>query len=506
MSASPDSNMYGQIAAALDKRPDAVAIEAEDSQRFRFREVDQWSARFANALVGLGLRPGDRVAAQVDKTPQSLLLYLACLRAGLIYVPLNTAYQSGELEHFLSDAEPSVIVGQPQAEPRLRRLAAVNSRIPILNLDENGAGSCTELAAGSDPGFDAAPVNADDVAAIIYTSGTTGRSKGAMVTHRNLISNTRALVSAWSFSEQDVLLHTLPIFHVHGLFVANHCALLSGAKILWRRRFEAEAVARDLLRATVFMGVPTYYVRLLAESSFGRAQCGRMRLFVSGSAPLLAETFKAFEARTGHRILERYGMSEAGMITSNPLKGERRPGTVGLPLPGVSVRVADERNQPLSTGAVGAIQIKGENVFRGYWRLPARTREEFTADGWFRSGDLGAFDADGYLSIVGRARDLIITGGYNVYPKEVELALDQLPGVRESAVIGVPHPDFGEAVTAVVVAAPDAALDEASIMSALRARLANYKVPKRVHIVEELPRNAMGMVQKNLLRGRYNGT
>jgi malonyl-CoA/methylmalonyl-CoA synthetase len=498
--------MYCEIAAAIENRPDATAIDSDEGRQFRFRDVDEWSARYANLLIELGMRRGDRVAVQVEKTPQALFLYLACLRSGLIYVPLNTAYKSGELRHFLADAEPAVVVGLPQAEAQLAKLAAETSGARVLTLDENGSGSCAQLAASCDARFDTAQTAEDDVAVIIYTSGTTGRSKGAMVTHRNLVSNARSLVSAWEFSERDVLLHTLPIFHVHGLFVANHCALTSGAKLLWRRRFDPQAVMRDLPRATVFMGVPTYYTRLLAQPDFGHSQCRGMRLFVSGSAPLLPETFREFESRTGQRIVERYGMSEAGMISSNPLRAERRPGTVGSPLPGVSVRIADERDQPLAAGKVGAIQLRGDNVFSGYWRMPERTRDEFTADGWFRTGDLGTFDADGYLSIVGRARDLIISGGYNVYPKEVELALDELPGVQEAAVIGVPHADFGEAVTAIVVAAKGAALDEAAIISALRSRLANYKLPKRVHIVEELPRNAMGKVQKNLLRGRYGGS
>jgi malonyl-CoA/methylmalonyl-CoA synthetase len=497
--------MYREIAAVVTRQPDAVAIEADDGVCYRFREVDEQSARYAAFLHGCGLRPGERVAVQAEKTPQSLLLYLACLRAGLIYVPLNTAYQAGELEHFLRDAAPGLVVGSPQREASLRALVAATCDARVLTLDAEGAGSFPELAARASPEFTAVE-SADDVAALIYTSGTTGRSKGAMVTHRNLVSNARALISAWGFSPQDVLLHTLPIFHVHGLFVANHCALASGARLLWRRRFEPPAVLRDLNRASVFMGVPTYYTRLLAQAGFGAEHCRNVRLFVSGSAPLLADTFRAFEARTGLRILERYGMSEAGMIASNPLRGERRPGTVGMPLPGVSVRVADERDRPVATGEVGAIQVRGENVFKGYWKMPEKTREEFTADGWFRTGDLGAFDAQGYLSIVGRAKDLIISGGYNVYPKEVELALDQLPGVQESAVIGVPDADFGEAVTAVIVPARNTAPSEAEIIAALRPQLANYKLPKRVHMVAELPRNAMGKVQKNLLRERYRGT
>jgi malonyl-CoA/methylmalonyl-CoA synthetase len=337
----------------------------------------------------------------------------------------------------------------------------------------------------------------------LYTSGTTGRSKGAMVTHRNLLSNARVLVDYWGFGERDVLLHALPVFHIHGLFVANHCALLSGARLLWHRKFDAALVLRDLPRATVMMGVPTFYTRLLAQPKFDREVCRNMRLFISGSAPLLLETFQDFQKRSGQTILERYGMSEAGMICSNPLNAERRGGTVGFSLPGVSARIADEKDRQLPDGEVGGIQIKGENLFAGYWRMPEKTREEFTADGYFRTGDVGTFDADGYLSIVGRAKDLIICGGYNVYPKEIELALDVLPGVTESAVIGVPHPDFGEAVAAVVVPKKGSKLDPVALIAELKKNFANYKVPKQIHLVEELPRNAMGKVQKALLRERY---
>ncbi|HZP91681.1 MAG TPA: malonyl-CoA synthase [Burkholderiales bacterium] len=497
-----NANMYSLIETAVGERPDAVAIETDRGERFTFRDVDAWTARYANVLVKAGLARGDRVAAQLDKSPASLFLYLACLRAGTVYLPLNTAYQRSELEYFLGDAEPELIVAAARREALLRELAERTTRAPVLTLDESG-GEFAERAARCATQFDTARLAPEDLAAIIYTSGTTGRSKGAMVTHGNLASNAQALVSIWGFSERDVLLHALPIFHVHGLFVANHCALVSGAKMLWHRRFEPRAILQALPQATVFMGVPTYYTRLLAEPDFGRAQCDGMRLFVSGSAPLLAETFREFESRTGMRILERYGMSEAGMIASNPLLGERRAGAVGFPLPGVSVRVADAQDRALAAGETGAIQIKGDNVFSGYWRRPEKTREEFTADGWFRTGDLGMFDADGYLYIVGRAKDLIISGGYNVYPKEIELAIDRLPGVAESAVIGLADPDFGEAVTAVVVPKPGAGLEGAVILAALKSQLANYKVPKRVYFVEELPRNAMGKIQKNLLRERF---
>ncbi len=495
--------MYLEVARAVADGPDRVAIETEDGVLFTYGELDRTVARTVIALFEAGLQPGDRVAAQVHKSVASLFVYLACLRAGLVYLPLNTAYQSSELDYFLRDAEPGLILVEPENADAITALSNGSVGAPVMTLGEIEQRGLAKRVARASAKFDTRRCNASDLAAIIYTSGTTGRSKGAMVTHGNLMSNARSLTQVWQFSSDDVLLHALPIFHVHGLFVANHCALTSGARILWNNRFNAQAVVRQLETATVFMGVPTYYTRLLAESGLSRESCKGMRMFISGSAPLLAETHSEFERRTGHRILERYGMSEAGMITSNPYHGERRAGTVGLPLPGVEVRVVDEADQALAEGQKGAIQVKGENVFSGYWRMPEKTKQEFTDDGWFRTGDIGVFDTDGYLSIVGRAKDLIITGGYNVYPKEIELALDELPQVAESAVIGVPHDDFGEAVTAVVVGKPGAKADEEKIIAALKSKLAGYKVPKRVYFVDALPRNAMGKVQKNLLRERF---
>ncbi len=495
--------MYLEVARAAADGPDRVAIETEDGVLFTYGELDRTVARTVIALFEAGLQPGDRVAAQVHKSVASLFVYLACLRAGLVYLPLNTAYQSSELDYFLRDAEPGLILVEPENADAITALSNGSVGAPVMTLGEIEQRGLAKRVARASAKFDTRRCNASDLAAIIYTSGTTGRSKGAMVTHGNLVSNARSLTQVWQFSSDDVLLHALPIFHVHGLFVANHCALTSGARILWNNRFNAQAVVRQLETATVFMGVPTYYTRLLAESGLSRESCKGMRMFISGSAPLLAETHSEFERRTGHRILERYGMSEAGMITSNPYHGERRAGTVGLPLPGVEVRVVDEADQALAEGQKGAIQVKGENVFSGYWRMPEKTKQEFTDDGWFRTGDIGVFDTDGYLSIVGRAKDLIITGGYNVYPKEIELALDELPQVAESAVIGVPHDDFGEAVTAVVVGKPGAKADEERIIATLKSKLAGYKVPKRVYFVDALPRNAMGKVQKNLLRERF---
>lgn len=495
-----DTNLYSHIERGTPSDPERPVLEADSGRTYSWRDLHSETGRYAGLLAALNTQPGDRVAVQVDKSPTALFLYLACLRRGLVYLPLNTAYQRNELTYFISDAQPSVVVCRPESATEIGSIAA---RAQQFTLDQDGHGTLEEAARRARPATETIAVGADDLAAIIYTSGTTGRSKGAMVSHRNLISNARVLVDYWGFTGADVLLHALPIFHVHGLFVASHCALLSGARMIWHRKFDVQAALHAIPRATVFMGVPTFYTRLLGEPAFDRSLCSQMRLFVSGSAPLLIETFQQFETRIGQRILERYGMSEAGMITSNPLHGERKGGTVGLPLPGVIVRVADERDRPLPAGDVGAIQIRGDNVFQGYWRMPEKTREEFTAAGFFRTGDIGTFDADGYLSIVGRAKDLIITGGYNVYPKEIELVIDALPGVAESAVIGLPHPDFGEAVTAVVVPREGAQVSPEGILAALKREVANYKVPKRVIVVANLPRNAMGKVQKNVLRQQY---
>ena len=478
-----------------------------DGRVWTYTDVERASGRIANLLVALGLRPGDRVAAQVEKTPEALLLYLATLRAGMVFLPLNPAYQRHEIEFFLSDAEPGLVVCRPQNRLLVAEMAARAGVAHVLELDDDGRGTLIAAAAPHADDFACVPRKPDDLAAILYTSGTTGRSKGAMLSHRNLAVNAEVLHAYWRFEPGDVLLHMLPIFHVHGLFIACHCALLNGSAMLFEPRFDARRALALLPQATVFMGVPTYYVRLLNEPGFTRASCGHMRLFVSGSAPLLQETFDAFCDRTGHTILERYGMTEGGMFSSNPYSGERRGGTVGFPLPGMQIRIADAAGQPIQPGAVGHIQVQGENVFMGYWRMPDKTREEFTDDGFFKTGDMGRFDRDGYLGIVGRSKDLIISGGLNVYPKEIEELIDALPGVAESAVIGLPHPDFGEAVNAVVVRRNDtsgAGLTESGIILALKSELANFKIPKRVFFVDALPRNAMGKVQKNLLRNQCN--
>ncbi|HLS86690.1 MAG TPA: malonyl-CoA synthase [Burkholderiales bacterium] len=485
-----NKNLYALLSARFAPARDAVCLELEDGSVFTYADVDRESARFANLLRSRGLRPGDRVAAQLEKSAQAVFLYLGCLRAGFAYLPLNTAYREGEISYFVADAEPAAAFCSPAARDWF---SGVPNR---LELDQ---------AKDQPDTFETAQRSDGDLACIVYTSGTTGRSKGAMVTHGNLWSNAQALHAYWKFVPGDVLLHCLPLFHVHGLFVALHTALLNASRIVFQSKFDAATVVRTLPRCSVFMGVPTYYVRLLAEPSFDRAACERMRLFVSGSAPLLADTFSQFRSRTGHDILERYGMTETGMNTSNPYDGERRAGTVGFPLPGIEVRVADAEDRPLPPGEVGGIQVRGPNVMAGYWKLAARRSEDFTADGYFRTGDLGTFDADGYLSIVGRAKDLVISGGYNVYPKEIEMLLDELPGVVESAAFGVPHPDFGEAVTVAIVPEPGAQLSERDIIAYVKGKLANYKVPKRVVFVPQLPRNTMGKVLKNELRAAYAG-
>jgi len=500
-----NENLYSLFESRFPADRARPLLILEDGREISYGEAERACARYASFLAGLGLAPGERVAVQVEKSPEALLLYLACLRAGIVYLPLNSAYQQGEVDYFLENAEPGAVVAQPRSMPWLEPLAAKRGIRHVFSLDEGGKGTFADAARGAADRFATVERSLDDLAAILYTSGTTGRSKGAMITHRNLASNARVLHAYWGFGPDDVLVHMLPLFHVHGLFVACHCVLMNGTAMRFHAKFDARRALSDFARSSVFMGVPTFYTRLIAEAGLDRASCSRMRLFVSGSAPLLAETHAEFEKRTGHRILERYGMTETGMLTSNPLAGERRPGTVGLPLPGTSVRVVDDGGKPCAAGEIGHVQVKGDNVLPGYWRMPEKNKEEFTADGFFRTGDVGTFSADGYLSIVGRSKDLIITGGYNVYPKEVELAIDELPAVAESAVVGVPHPDFGEAVTAVVVARPGlAAPTEAEVIAWLKSRLANFKVPKRVHVVEELPRNAMGKVQKNVLRDRYS--
>lgn len=483
--------------------PGRLLMEAEDGRSISYGEMLARSAQLAHVLSQLGVEAGDRVAVQVDKSPEAIFLYLACLRAGAIFLPLNTAYTLTELDYFFRDAEPRLVVCDPARVTEIGALAQA-SGAAVATLGRKGEGSLTDRASEAALDFHDVARGPDDLAAILYTSGTTGRSKGAMLSHENLASNARVLVDLWRFTAADVLIHALPVFHTHGLFVATNVVLMAGASMLFETKFDPARIVSLLPRATVLMGVPTFYVRLLQQDGLNRQAAKNIRLFISGSAPLLAETHRAWRERTGHAILERYGMTETNMNTSNPYEEERRAGTVGFPLPGVSLRIADpDGGETLARGEVGMIEVKGPNVFCGYWRMPEKTRAEFRDDGFFITGDLGLIDADGYVHIVGRGKDLIISGGYNIYPKEVESEIDALPGVAESAVIGVAHPDFGEGVTAVVVRALGSTISAAGIVEAIAGRLARYKHPKRVIFVDELPRNTMGKVQKNLLREAY---
>ncbi len=498
-----DSAVFSTFGQWSRRRPDSPFLQLPDGTVWTYGQAFDRSARIANLLLAEGVQKGDRIAVQVEKSVETVLLYLASLRIGAVYLPLNTAYTAPEIRYFLEDARPVLFIHRPGDE---RVMAALCAQVGVprrLTLGVDGKGT---LAAGADaqaPHQDAHEVQPDDLAAILYTSGTTGRSKGAMLTHRNLASNAATLATFWGFTESDRLLHALPIFHVHGLFVAINTTIVAGSSLLMLPRFETEAVLRTLPAATVMMGVPTFYMRLLTDPGLDRKLVEHIRLFISGSAPLSAETHKAFSMRTGHAILERYGMTETNMNTSNPYEGRRVPGSVGLPLPGIEIRITDpETGADLSQGDVGMIEVRGPNVFKGYWEQPEKTRDELRPNGFFITGDLGMIDAEGYVSLVGRARDLIICGGYNVYPAEVEALLDAIPGVGESAVIGVPHADMGEGVVA-VVRTSDAELDEARVLQALDGQLARFKQPRRVVFLPELPRNAMGKIQKKDLRDRF---
>ena len=503
---SANGNLFVALRAGFPQDLDSVAVETDDGLFYSWRDLERASAMLASLLDSLQLPAGARIAVQVEKSVEAMLLYLATLRAGFVYLPLNQAYQQAEIEYFIGNAEPAVVVCTGKNFGWVSKIAFKAGTQHVFTLNEDRSGSLLERAAHCSDQQQPAFKQAEDLAAILYTSGTTGRSKGAMLSHGNLLSNARVLKDYWGWRAGDVLIHALPIFHVHGLFVAIHGALLNGSKMIWLGRFDPKKVLEKLPQATVFMGVPTLYVRLLTEPGLTLQAARNMRLFIAGSAPLLIETFTEWQKRTGHTILERYGMSETGMLTSNPYdagQGARRGGTVGFPLPGVSLRVHDDAGAALPTDEIGGIQVKGPNVFKGYWRMPEKTAEEFTADGFFKTGDVGKVDALGYVTIVGRSKDLIISGGYNVYPAEVEAYINELPGVEESAVIGVPHPDFGEVGLAVVTAKPGAALDPARIIASLKATLANFKVPKQCYVIDALPRNSMGKVQKNVLRERY---
>jgi malonyl-CoA/methylmalonyl-CoA synthetase len=508
-------NVFAALQAAYPADRARVAIETDTGLLYTWQDIDRASAMLANLLTSLDLHGRTLedgtflppvVAAHTEKSVEALLLYLATLRAGMVYLPLNPAYRQAEMDYFLGDAQPAVVVCAPGDFQWLSRVAFQKGVRHVFTLGTDRTGTLLDRASFMSDQHRPEVIESTSLCAILYTSGTTGRSKGALLTHGNLLSNARTLIKHWAWQPTDVLLHALPIFHIHGLFVACHCALLSGSKLLWLGKFEPQAVLQRLPQATVFMGVPTMYGRLLAQPGLTRSTCGGMRLFVSGSAPLLPSVFADFAQRTGHTILERYGMSETGMLCSNPYRPEAGPrlaGSVGPALPGVEVRVVDDAGAPCPAEAVGHIQVRGPNVFMGYLGMPDKTAESFTDDDWFKTGDVGKVGSNNYVTIVGRARDLIITGGFNVYPAEIEDHLNQLPGVAESAVFGVPHPDFGEGVVAAVVPQPGAHLTEAGLIEHTKQRIANFKVPKRVFVLAELPRNAMGKVQKNLLQKEH---
>jgi len=505
-------NLYALLEKSFPKNREDCALETPEGLFYTWRDIDRATAMMANLLKSLNIPSGSRVAVQVEKSPEALFLYLATLRAGFIYLPLNTAYQESEIQYFIENAEPAVVVCSPKNFSWVSKIAFKAGTKNVFTLDENRTGSLLARAAHCSDQFNTVARTNDDLAAILYTSGTTGRSKGAMLTHGNLGSNAKVLNQFWGWKKGDVLLHALPIFHVHGLFVAAHGALINGSKMIWLPRLDTTQLIKYLPRSTVMMGVPTFYVRLLMDPNFNKAVCKNMRLFVSGSAPLLTETFNNFQKLSGHTILERYGMSETVMLVSNPYEGARIGGSVGVVLPGVEVRVINESGQLCGSDEIGGIEVRGPNIFKGYWRMPEKTAEEFTKDGWFKTGDVGRWGGETsagkvpnhYLCIVGRNKDLIISGGYNVYPKEIESFIDDMDGVEESAVIGIPHKDFGEAVMAVVVPKPGITLNGQAMIDALKTKIANFKVPKRIEILESLPRNAMGKVQKNVLRQQYS--
>lgn len=488
-------DLYTRLSQSFAAHAGRVLVE-EDGRRWTYAEIEALAGRLAARLAGLGVGPGERLLAQTDKSVEALVLYFACLRTGAIYLPLNIDYTEAELAYFVADAEPVLAVCRVQSTALFERIGAGKLAVTTLG---------ALFADLGDAQLPPAPRETDDIAAILYTSGTTGKPKGAMLSNGNLVSNGETLVDLWRFTPADRLIHALPIFHVHGLFVAVLCAVFSGATMVFLPKFDSAAVNGHMAQGTVLMGVPTFYTRLLADPAFTAQSAAQMRLFVAGSAPLSADTHRAFEERCGHRVLERYGMTETGMLTSNPYDGERRAGSVGLPLPGVALRIADfESGAQLPQGEVGIVEVKGPNVFKGYWRNPEKTAAEFRPDGFFITGDMGQIAPDGYVSLVGREKDLIITGGLNVYPAEVEAVLDDRADVAEAAVIGIPHPDLGEAVVAVIqTASPD--FDRRVVRGDLRRQLAGFKVPKEIFILDALPRNTMGKIQKKLLREEFAG-
>jgi malonyl-CoA/methylmalonyl-CoA synthetase len=499
---SNNANLYFNFVKKFPDDLSSTLIQNLDGSKITYSEVISRSAKFSNTLIRLGAVKGDRISVQVEKSIDNLCLYLACLRSGFVYHPLNTAYKSSELSYFINDADPVIVICKQEILSVFESLIQTSNVKALLTLDSVSKGTLIDESIDASDKAEIVFSLGSDKAALLYSSGTTGQPKGIILSHANLLSNAKLLVEAWGFSPSDQLLHALPLYHIHGLFVALNCVLLSGASMLWHESFNEQPIIESMKDCTVMMGVPTYYTRLLENSNLTSNNCLNMRLFISGSAPLLAETFVEFHARTGHTILERYGMTETGINTSNPLKEERRVGTVGKPLPGVSVRIVNDEGELIKVNEKGNLQLKGSNVFSGYWKMPEKTIEDFTQDGFFNTGDLASIDGDGYISIVGRSKDMIITGGLNVYPKEIELIIDGLDGVLESAVIGVPDDDFGERVIAILVV-KDLSMTEKEVINFCKEKLAGFKVPKAVKFVKSLPRNAMGKVQKNLIRGEW---
>jgi len=497
-----NKNFFALIEARLGEQPDKICLNCDGEVSISNAELLQQTACISQFIKSQGIEPGERLVVQVPKSAFAVALYLACLRSGVIYIPLNTSYTAEEVSYFLGDATPRIFVCDPVQKDSLADVADQHGA-KLLTLDGNGSGTLADCVAGLEADTEIAEMADDDIAVILYTSGTTGRSKGAMLSHRNLASNALHLVNIWAFSDQDVLLHALPIYHVHGLFVALHCALLSNATMNFLGGFDAQKIVDYLPQSTVLMGVPTFYTRLLKHSGFNQEACQTMRLFISGSAPLLAETFEEFEQVTGHRILERYGMTETGMLVSNPLDGERVAGTVGFPLPEVETRIVDDQRQLVPAGEVGILEVRGPNVFQGYWKMPEKTAEEFREDGFFITGDLASHDPDGRITLVGRNKDMIISGGLNIYPIEIETCINEMSGIIESAVIGVPHEDFGEGVVAVIVREQSGGVEEEQVFETLSGQIARFKQPKKIVFVDALPRNSMGKVQKNVLRDQY---
>ena len=497
-----NKNFYALIESRLGEQPEKICLNCDGGSSINNVDLLEQTARISHYIRNQGVEPGERLVVQVPKSAFAVALYLACLRSGVIYIPLNTSYTAEEVSYFLGDATPSIFVCDPAKQEQLASVADQYSA-KLLTLGGDGKGTLVDNIEGIASDTEIAEMADDDIAVILYTSGTTGRSKGAMLSHRNLASNALHLIDIWGFTSKDVLLHALPIYHVHGLFVALHCALLSNATMNFLAAFDAQKIVNYLPESTVLMGVPTFYTRLLKHPEFNKEACETMRLFISGSAPLLAETFEEFEQVTGHRILERYGMTETGMLVSNPLDGERVAGTVGFPLPEVETRIVDDQRHEVPPGEVGILEVCGPNVFQGYWKMPEKTAEEFREDGYFITGDLASRDEGGRITLVGRNKDMIISGGLNIYPIEIETCINEMSGVVESAVIGVPHEDFGEGVVAIIVCEQAAGISEDQVFETLSGQIARFKQPKKIVFLEALPRNSMGKVQKNVLRDQY---